>query len=107
MQNKSAEAQFEVLWPLAQKAERPQSAASRLPDLSGKTVGELWDSLFRGDVVYPLIRERLRARYPGIKFVDYSVFGNFFGARSKDIVGGLADKIRAHGCDALIVGIGA
>ena len=41
MQNKSAEAQFEVLWPLAQKAERPQSAASRLPDLSGKTVGEL------------------------------------------------------------------
>ncbi|MBI3917182.1 MAG: hypothetical protein HY322_09260 [Betaproteobacteria bacterium] len=98
---------YEVLWPLAKKAVRAQSAAPRLPDLSGKTVGELWDYIFRGEVVYPMIRERLRARFPGIKFIEYHEFGNFHGARSREIVAGLADKMRTRGCDAIISGIGA
>ena len=103
----TAETQFEVLWPLAKKAAQSQNAAPRLPDLSGKVVGELWDNLFRGDVVYPMLRDLFRARYPGIKFVDYSVFGNFVGAQSKEVLSGLADKIRLNGCDAIISGIGA
>jgi hypothetical protein len=107
MQTSNAEPQFEVIWPLGRIAVRATGAAPRLFDLSGKTVGELWDYIFRGEVVYPMIRERLRARYPGIKFVDYSEFGNFHGARAKEIVSGLADKLRSHGCDAVISGIGA
>jgi tripartite-type tricarboxylate transporter receptor subunit TctC len=67
---KKSEPHFEVLWPLGRKAVRARSAAARLPDLAGKTVGELWDYIFRGEVVYPMIREHLRARFPGIKFVD-------------------------------------
>ena len=104
---KNLENQFEVLWPLGRKAVRARTAAARLPDLAGKTVGELWDYIFRGEIVYPMIREHLRARFPGIKFVDYSVFGNFHGAKSKGISSGLADQIRSHGCDAIISGIGA
>lgn len=107
MRVSNAEPRYEVLWPLAKKAVYARGAAPRLPDLSGKTVGELWDYIFRGDVVYPMIREHLRARYPGIRFVDYSEFGNFHGARSREIIAGLADKIRARGCDAVISGIGA
>lgn len=103
----SAGPKYEVLWPLSGKAVRAQAAAARVPDLSGKTVGELWDYIFRGDAVYPMIREHLRARYPGVKFVDYSHFGNFHGARSREIVAGLAEKIRSAGCDAVISGIGA
>ena len=103
----TAETQFEVLWPLARKAASTQNLAPRLPDLSGKIIGELWDNLFRGDVVYPMIRDLFRTVYPGIKFVDYSVFGNFVGTQSREIVAGLADKIRLHGCDAMISGIGA
>src|SRR5258706_1613035 len=87
---KNSENEFEVLWPLGRKAVRARNAAARLPDLAGKTVGELWDYIFRGEVVYPMIREHLRARFPGIKFVDYSVFGNFHGAKSKEIINGLA-----------------
>ncbi len=98
---------YSVLWPLAKRAVRPQGAAPRLPDLSGKTVGEFWDYIFRGEIVYPMIREQLRARFPGIKFVEYPEFGNFHGARSREIVAELADKIRLHGCDAVISGIGA
>lgn len=101
------EAQFEVLWPLGRRAVTARSAAPRLPDLSGKVVAELWDSIFRGDVMYPLIREHLRARFPGIKFVDYTQFGNFHGARSREVMAELAGRLRASGCDAVISGIGA
>lgn len=101
------EPQFEVLWPLAKKAKAPGSTAHAVGDLSGKTVCELWDFIFRGEVIYPQIRERLRARYPGIKFIPYSEFGNIHGPKQRDIVGGLAEKLRALGCDAVICGIGA
>jgi hypothetical protein len=107
MEFTSAEPRFDVLWPLGRRAVRAHSAAPRLANLSGKTVGELWDYTFRGEVVFPLIREHLRVRYPGIKFVDYSAFGNVNGPRSKEVMAGLADKMRSSGCDAIISGIGA
>jgi ABC-type amino acid transport substrate-binding protein len=97
--NEKSAAQFEVLWPLAKKAKRAASTATAVGDLSGKTVAELWDYIFRGEIIYPAIRERLRERYPGINFVDYTHFG--------DIVAGLAAKLRERRCDAVISGIGA
>ena len=101
------EAQYEVLWPLAQRVVTARGAAPRVPDLTGKTVAEFWDYIFRGEVVYPMIRERLRARHPGIRFVEYPEFGNFHGARSREIVAALPDKLRQHKPDAVISGIGA
>src|SRR4051812_38422942 len=90
---------LEVLWPLAKKAIQPQKAAARLPDLSGKTIAEVWDYIFRGEAIYPIIRKSLQNRYPGIKFIDYSTFGNFHGATGKKIVAELGDKLRALGVD--------
>ena len=107
MAMKNGEAQFDVLWPLGRRAVRAQKLAPRLPDLRGKTVGELWDYRRRGEIVYPMIREHLRAHYPGIKFVEYSVFGNFHGGQQKGIIADLAAKIRSNGCDAIVSGIGA
>lgn len=100
-------AQFEVVWPLAKKAKGARSTAKAVSDLSGKTVAEVWDYIFRGDLIYPILRDLLRARFPGIRFVDYSHFGNIHGPRQREIVAGLADKLRALGCDAVISGIGA
>ena len=107
MSSKDFEPQYEVLWPLAEKAARAHSAAPRLPDLSGKTVAELWLAKFRGEAIYPILREHLRARYPGVRFVEYSEFGNFFGPKEKEILGGLPEKLRKLHCDAVIVGVGA
>ncbi len=107
MSSPACEPTFKVLWPLARKAVKAHTAAQPIPDLSGKTVGELWDYIFRGDVMYPMIREHLRALYPGIKFVDFSVFGNTHGPKEKQVIAELADKLKAHGCDAVISGIGA
>jgi hypothetical protein len=98
---------YGVLWPLARKAKGAQSTAQAVGDLSGKTVAELWDFIFRGEIIYPAIRELLRARYPGIKFIEYSEFGNTHGPKQREIVAGLAGKLKALGADAVISGIGA
>ena len=105
--NSPSEPQFEVLWPLARKAKGAHSNARALGDLPGKTIAELWDYMFHGEVIYRMIRERLSARYPGVKFIGYDEFGNTHGPKQRQIVAGLADKLRALGCDAVISGIGA
>lgn len=98
---------YEVLWPLAKKAKGAQSTARGLGDLSGKTIAELWDFIFRGEVIYPAIRALLEARYPGIKFVPYAEFGNTHGPKQREIVAGLPQKLRALGVNGVISGIGA
>lgn len=107
MSSTSTEPQYEVLWPLAAKAHSPREGAPRLADLSGKTVAELWDAKFHGAAIFAQLREELRALYPGIRFVEYTEFGNFYGPREKEILGGLADKLQRLRCDAVITGIGA
>ena len=62
---------FECLWPLGPAASGKNEPARRIADLSGKTVGELWDGLFHGDIMLAGIREELSKRFPGVKFVGY------------------------------------
>ena len=107
MPSENPDPKFDVLWPLARRAAAPRRAAPRLTELAGKTVAEFWDNIFRGEIVYPMIREQLRARFPGIRFIEYQEFGNFHGARARELVAELQEKLRRHGADAVISGIGA
>ena len=106
-QTNAGEPQYEVMWPLSPKATKPAAAASRIPDLNGKIVCEVWDVIFRGELIYPLVREYIKARFPKSKFVEYTEFGNVYGPRERDVVAGLAAELRKRGCEAVIVGIGA
>jgi hypothetical protein len=101
------EPRYDVLSPLPRKAVKATAAAPRVPDLNGKTICELWDVIFRGETIYPLVRDYIRARFPGARFVTYEEFGNFHGPRSASVLAGIPAKLRAHGADAAIVGIGA
>ena len=105
--NAPREPKYEVLWPLSRRAVRETKAAARLPDLNGKVVAELWDVIFRGETIYPLVREYIKARFPDVKFVGYEEFGNFHGAREHEVSAAIPDRLRAHKADAVIVGIGA
>lgn len=98
---------YEVVWPLGKSVYETFPLASRAADLNGKTICELWDWLFRGEEIFPILRELLLKRYPDIKFVDYNTFGNTHSAREKAIIGGLPDMLRQHGCDAVISAVGA
>ena len=105
--SKQTEPRYDVLWPLSRRAVADTNAAPRLPDLNGKTVAELWDVIFRGETIYPLVREYITARFPGVKFVGHAEFGNFHGAREHEVSAAIPEKLRAHKADAVIVGIGA
>ncbi|MPZ46446.1 MAG: hypothetical protein GEV05_24270 [Betaproteobacteria bacterium] len=107
MTSRSNEPRYGVLWPSTRKAVKSTAAAPRLPDLNGKVVCELWDILFRGDTIYPMVREYIRARYPDVKFIDHKEFGNFHGAREHDVIKSLPENLEKFKADAVIVGIGA
>jgi len=101
------EPRYEVLWPLARRAVRNTAAAARAPDLAGRTVGFLWDHIFRGDAMFARIREALVARYPDIRFVGHEAFGDTHGSGREAVLAALPARLRERGCDEVISGIGA
>ena len=74
--------------------------ARRLPDLNGKTIGEISNRLWESDSIFPVIRELLKKRYPDIKFIPYTEFPNTADKISDNEE--LPDIVLARGCDAVI-----
>ena len=101
------ESEYQVLWPSSRRTVKATAAAKRLPDLNDKVVCELWDLIFRGEKIYPQVRDYIKARFPRVKFVGHEEFGNFHGVHEHQITAAIPDKLRAHKADAVIVGIGA
>jgi hypothetical protein len=77
-----------------------------LETLDGMRIGELWDYLFKGDIMFPMFREGIRRQYPTATFVEFPVFGNTHGTDEHDVVTKLPELLREHGCDAVISGVG-
>jgi len=94
-----------VLWPRGRKTVDVRPLAKRFDTLDGKTIGELWDDLFRGDEIFPMLREELGRRFPGVRFVDYRVFGSTHGGTEHRTMAELPEKLREHGVDAVISGM--
>jgi hypothetical protein len=103
----SSEPVFHTVWPLGKKAYPDTTPRERVKDLSGKVVGELWDYVFRGEEIFPILRDQLKAKYPGIKFVNYDTFGNVHGPRQRELVAGIPALLEQHKVDAVISGVGA
>lgn len=94
-----------ALWPRGRRTVKVRPMAPRLDTLAGKTIGHLWDDLFRGDEIFPMLEQALAQRFPGVKFVGYDVFGSTHGAREHDVLANLALHMREHGVDAVISGM--
>ncbi|MBI2907055.1 MAG: hypothetical protein HYX92_05305 [Chloroflexi bacterium] len=99
--------QYEVVWPLGKSVSETAPLADRSQSLAGKTVCEVWDRIFRGDEIFTILHEELPRKFPGIKFVDHSKFGNTTGPKERQVVAELPSKIKEYGCDAVISGVGA
>ncbi|HEY0337065.1 MAG TPA: hypothetical protein VGC70_06945, partial [Burkholderiales bacterium] len=69
MANASNDGYYEALWPRSPRQVQLQPLAKRLDTLSGKTIAQMWDYVFRGDEVYALLEEGLKHRYPNIRWV--------------------------------------
>jgi hypothetical protein len=79
-------------------------AGERVSDLRGKTVAELCD--FEHGEWFPVIREELRRRFPGVSFVEYPVFGATHGHDERQVIADLPEKLHEYGVDAVISGVG-
>jgi hypothetical protein len=100
-----------VVSPQGVEAIEQHRPAARLDNLDGKTVCEIWNGVFKGDVTFPIIRAQLQARYPGVRIVPYTEFPHAPGAdnpaRQRALAQEIAALVRQKGCDAVISGNGA
>ena len=94
-----------VLWPRGRKTADVRPVAPRLDTLDGKTIGQLWDYLFRGDEIFPVLEAELRHRYPDVKFVGWKTFGSTHGAAEHKVIEEMPERLRALGVDAVISGM--
>ena len=98
---------FEAVWPLGKSHWDKRDLNPGVGDLNGKTIAEVWDRVFRGEEIFPAIREALRKKYPGVRFVEYDKFGDTHGVNQKQVLADLPAKLREQKVDAVISGVGA
>ena len=105
-------AKLKVVSPVGEEvAKKITSLAPRLDTLEGKTVCEIWNGGFKADVMFPMIDEMLRARYPGVKVVPFTEFPATTITSMESLKkAGTLEAVRAaileKGCDAVITGNG-
>ena len=98
---------YEVMSPLGQTVFEAKPAPKHFDTLNGKTVCEIWNGLFRGNVTFPIIREMLKKRYPDVKVIPYTelpvtpinVQGVADSARRLEAV---KVALKEKGCDVVI-----
>lgn len=105
-QHPGSEPIYEVVWPKSPMGVQANRAAPRLDDLDGRRIGFLWDHLFRGDELFPVLAKELAQRYPSIEIVDHPEFGNTHGADENEMIAALPGELRARHVDAVVSGMG-
>jgi len=107
--NPSGESIYDALWPRSPRQDRASTTklAARPPSLDGKVVGLVWDYVFRGDEVFAALQEGLRARFPDIRFVHWSEFGNTHGSDERQVVANLPRRLKELDVDAVISAMAA
>ena len=98
---------YDVLWPLARSTEVGVAMNARFADTKAKRIGFIWDYVFRGDHMFPLIQAGLAEKYPGSEFVPYTTFGNAHGHDEREMLAALPGRLKAEKLDAVVVGVGA
>jgi hypothetical protein len=97
---------YDVVWPRSPRGIQQRCKADRVETLDGARVAFLWDYLFRGDELFPVLAEELTSRFPGVEIVDHTEFGNLHGADEKERVGRLGEELRSRHVDAVVSGMG-
>ena len=102
---------FEVLGPVGTETVKRKTIAPRLDNLDGKTIGEVWNGVYKGNELFPALREVLKQKYPNIKVIPYTEFPSNYGGETlreqMESARKLAVSFKEKGCDALISGNGA
>jgi hypothetical protein len=95
-----------VFWPRGPRVTEVRNPPPRPETLDGKTVAFLWDDLFRGDEVFALLQEGLKAKYPEVRFIGHETFGSTHGSDEARILAELPANLKSMQVDAIISGMG-
>ena len=90
---------------------KPAGGVSRhLDTLAGKTIGEVYNNHFKGELMFQTYRRLFKERYPGVKIIPYTEFPIVYvggdPASQRKIAQQVAALAKEKGCDALITGNG-
>jgi hypothetical protein len=96
----------ETVWPRGRRIAEGRALAPRLATLEGKTVAFLWDTVFRGDEIFPLLQTALAHRFRGVSFVQWDAFGPIFGGSEQHTIADLPDRLRRFGVQAVVSAVG-
>ena len=102
----TAAEEFEALWPGGVNAVPAVPPARRPADLDGKRVGFLWDYVFRGDEIFPVLERTLAAAYDDVEFVGYDAFGPTFAGDEHETLAALPQRLKELEIDAVVSGVG-
>ena len=102
---------YEVVSPLGEPVVKERYAGRYLDTLNGKTVCEIWNEEFRGEITLSQVRETLRKKYPDVKVVPYTEFPSSTinrqtTAEMKKTLEAIRVAILEKGCDAVITAEG-
>lgn len=98
--------EFAVLWPGGTGAVPSAPPATRPNSLDDKRIALLWDYMFRGEEIFPVLQDALRAEFPGVEFIGYENFGSTFGGDEHAVLAALPETLKSLQVDAAISGIG-
>ena len=100
-----------VVSPLGLAVVKSAGSAPRLDTLAGKTIGEVWNGVFKGNFTFPVLRKALQQKYPDLKIIPYTEFPHAphsdNPARQKEVADEVMAIAKRENCDALITGNGA
>jgi hypothetical protein len=99
------ESVYDVVWPRSPRGIQRHQLTDRLDTLDGRRVAFLWDYLFRGDELFPVLETELTARFPSVEILQYHVFGNTHGSDELEMIGRLPEQLRARRVDAVVSGM--
>jgi hypothetical protein len=81
-----------------------------LGSLEGKTIGEVYNNHFKGELMFRTYRRLLEKKYPGIKIIPYDQFPIVYvggdAASQKRVAKEIAAIAKEKGCHAIITGNG-
>jgi hypothetical protein len=101
---------YKVISPEGLPLAATGSASRQLDDLAGKTIGEVYNNHFKGELMFRTYRRLFEKKYPGIRIIPFDEFPIVYvggdAASQKKVAKEIAALAKQKGCDAIITGNG-